>query len=417
MNREVTLIGGGIGGLTLALMLHRAGIACRIYEGVPEFRPLGVGINLLPHATRELSELGLRDALAKVAITTRESAFYNRYGQRIFAEDCGIHGGYQWPQFSIHRADLHQVLLDAVEQRLGADRILKGWRNTGFTQDSEGVTLQFDDAATGAALPEVRAPGIVIDCSGIHSAVRKQLFPNEGPPRYSGINMWRGVTRAKPYLTGASMVRIGWLNTAKVLVYPMRDNIDGQGTQLINWVVDIHTPHYLEKRDWNRQGRIEDFIDVMADWHFDWLDVTELCRNADFVLEFPMVDQDPLPRWTHGCLTLLGDAAHPMYPRGANGSAQSILDCKALVGALTAQPDWVQALHDYEAVRRPATANVVLTNRKAPPDAILREVFERTGDKPFARIEDVISHAELVALSESYQRVAGYDKARLEARA
>jgi 2-polyprenyl-6-methoxyphenol hydroxylase-like FAD-dependent oxidoreductase len=414
MDREITIIGGGIGGLTLGLMLHRAGIACRIYESVPEFKPLGVGINLLPHATKELTDLGLQEALAKVAITTKESAFYNRFGQRIFAEACGLHGGYQWPQFSIHRADLHQVLHDAFVARMGADHILAGWRNTGFVQDDEGVTLTFEDPRSGAALPEVRAPGIVIDCSGIHSSIRKSLYPNEGAPRYSGINMWRGVTRAPAYLTGASMVRIGWLNTAKVLVYPIRDNIDGKGTQLINWVVDIHTPTYIEKRDWNRQGRVEDFIGAMADWHFDWLDVTEMCRNADFVLEYPMVDQDPLPQWTYGKLTLLGDAAHPMYPRGANGSAQSILDCKALVGALMAQSDWSQALVAYESQRRPATANVVLTNRQNPPDAILREVFERTGDKPFARIEDVISNAELEALSERYQRVAGYDKARLQ---
>jgi 2-polyprenyl-6-methoxyphenol hydroxylase-like FAD-dependent oxidoreductase len=412
MTDDILIIGGGIGGLTLALMLHQASIPCRVYEAVDEFKPLGVGINLLPHATRALSQLGLQPALAKVAVTTKESAFYNRHGQRIFAEACGLYGGYDWPQFSIHRADLHQVLLDAVVDRIGADRVQQGWRATEVTQDATGATVHFV-ANDGREMPAQRG-ALAVDCSGIHSPLRKALYPQEGPPRYSGINMWRGVTRAPAYLTGASMVRIGWLNTAKVLIYPIRDNIDGQGTQLINWVVDVAAPVQIDRRDWNQRGRIEDFLPYMADWHFDWLDVVDLCERADFVLEYPMVDQDPLPAWTFGRLTLLGDAAHPMYPRGANGSAQSILDCIEIVKALRAHGLTVEALQAYEAVRRPATAKVVLTNRTAPPDAILREVSARTNDERFERIEDVISHAELVALSESYQKVAGYDHARLQ---
>jgi 2-polyprenyl-6-methoxyphenol hydroxylase-like FAD-dependent oxidoreductase len=249
-----------------------------------------------------------------------------------------------------------------------------------------------------------------VSCEGIHSSIRKQLYPAEGPPRYSGINMWRGVTRAKPFLTGASMVRIGWLNAAKVLVYPIRDRIDAEGRQLINWVVDIETPNYKAQRDWNRPGRLEDFMPVVKDWHFDWLDLPALFEAADAVLEYPMVDQDPLPRWSFGRLTLLGDAAHPMYPRGANGAAQAILDCRALTECLTAERDPEVALKAYEARRLPATSKVVLTNRESPPDAILREVYLRTGDKPFDSIDRVISRAELLALSESYRRITGSDK-------
>jgi len=152
----------------------------------------------------------------------------------------------------------------------------------------------------------------------------------------------------------------------------------------------------------------------MADWHFDWLDVPEFIKAADQILEYPMVDQDPLPRWSFGRLTLLGDAAHPMYPRGANGGAQAILDARALADALAANRDPVEALKAYEAKRLPETSQVVLTNRKAPPDAILHEVYRRTGDKPFKNIDDVISREELVALSEGYKRVAGYDKERLK---
>ena len=239
--------------------------------------------------------------------------------------------------------------------------------------------------------------------------LRKQLYPDEGPPKYSGINMWRGVTRWKPFLSGASMVRIGWHHPAKLLLYPIRDAIDAEGRQLVNWVVDIETPQY-QQNDWNRRGRLEDFIGVLEDWQFDWLDVPQFIRSADMILEYPMVDQDPLPRWTFGRLTLLGDAAHPMYPRGANGAAQAILDCRALSDALKNNADPVAALKAYEAQRLPATSEVVLANRRAPPDAILQEVYRRTGDKPFKSIDDVISREELVALSESYKRVAGYDK-------
>jgi 2-polyprenyl-6-methoxyphenol hydroxylase-like FAD-dependent oxidoreductase len=409
---EVSIVGAGVGGLTLALMLHRAGIASRVYEAAPEIKALGVGVNLLPHASRELAALGLEPALAKVAVTTRESAFYNRYGQFIYSEPCGRHAGYEWPQFSIHRADLHRVLLDAVRERIGADRLHIGWRCTGFEDRGKEILLRFQDR-------EPQRAELAVSCEGIHSAIRKQLYPDEGPPRYSGINMWRGVTRAKPFLTGASMVRIGWLNTAKVLVYPIRNlenpAIDAAGLQLINWVVDIGTPNYKSQRDWNKPGRLEDFMPAVKDWHFDWLDLPALFAAADMVLEYPMVDQDPLPRWTFGRLTLLGDAAHPMYPRGANGAAQAILDCRALTTCLSAERDPEVALKRYESERLPATAKVVLTNRENPPDAILREVFLRTGDKPFDSIDRVISREELASLSEGYKKITGSDRTSLAA--
>jgi len=406
---EVTIVGGGIGGLTLALMLHEAGIASRVYEAAPELKAIGVGVNLLPHATRELCRLGLEAPLASVAITTRESGFYNRFGQLIYSEPTGRYAGYEWPQLSIHRGDLHGVLLDAFRSRVGADRLHTGWRCTGFAQRAGDVDLFFDDPLSGEKRDTVQA-AIAVSCEGIHSSIRKQLYPDEGPPRYSGINMWRGITRAKPFLTGASMVRIGWLKPAKVLVYPIRDSIDAAGRQLINWVVDIETPEYKPQRDWNRQGRLEDFMPAVRDWHFDWLDVPALLEGADMVLEYPMVDQDPLQRWSFGRITLLGDAAHPMYPRGANGAAQAILDCRALADCLKSNPDPLAALGDYERLRLPATTKVVLTNRQNPPDAILREVFLRTGDRPFRAIEDVISREELAGMSERYHRISGSDK-------
>jgi len=404
---DVIIVGAGIGGLTLGLALHAAGIPCRIFESAAEIRAVGVGINILPHATKELAALGLEAALARVAIETKESAFFNRFGQLIYREPAGRAAGYDHPQFSIHRGDLQMALLEAFVARAGRDRVLTNHHCIGVEQDDSGVRVHFSDGPGGVNRSTVHGR-VAIACDGINSAIRKQFFPGEGAPRYSGINMWRGVTRWKPMLSGASMVRAGWLSHGKMVIYPIRA-ADADGLQLINWVAEIETPTY-RKRDWNRPGAVDDFIGAFADWHFDWLDVPALIRAADSVLEFPMVDQDPLPRWSFDRVTLLGDAAHPMVPRGANGAGQAILDARALTTALLANDDPVAALAAYEEQRLEATTRIVLTNRTNPPDAILREVFQRTNDQPFRAIDDVISRDELVALSEGYKRIAGYSK-------
>jgi 2-polyprenyl-6-methoxyphenol hydroxylase-like FAD-dependent oxidoreductase len=404
---EVIIVGAGIGGLTLGLALEQAKIPCRIFESVPEIRAIGVGINLLPHATKELAALGLEDALAKVAIQTTDATFFNRFGQLIYQEPLGRAAGYDHPQFSIHRGDLQMVLLDAFRSRAGHDRIVTNRHCLGVEQDENGVAVTFSDGPGGAGRFTVRGR-LAIACDGINSAIRKQFFSDEGEPRYSGVNRWRGVTRWKPMLSGASMVRAGWLSHGKMVMYPIR-KADSDGLQLINWVAEIETPNY-RKRDWNRAGSLDDFIGPFSDWHFDWCDVPAFIRAADSVLEFPMVDQDPLPGWSFGRVTLLGDAAHPMVPRGSNGAGQAILDARVLTAALLEHADPAAALAAYEKQRLEATTRIVLTNRTNPPDAILREVFERTRDKPFNAIDDVISRDELAALSEGYKRIAGYSK-------
>jgi 2-polyprenyl-6-methoxyphenol hydroxylase-like FAD-dependent oxidoreductase len=403
---DVLIIGAGIGGLAAALELERRRIPCRVFESAPEIKAVGVGINLLPHATQVLGELGLVPALARVAVETQDATFFNRFGQLIYREPLGRRAGYAWPQFSIHRGDLQAVLLDAVKARLGADRLHLGFHCTGFTQDAKGITARFKDrgTVTGRAL---------VGCDGIHSAVRRQMYPEEGEPRYSGINMWRGVTRWKPVLSGASMTRAGWLKGGKLVHYPIRNAIDADGRQLVNWLWELETPSY-KRWDWNRPARVEDFIAGAEDWHFDWLDVPAFLRAADVVLEYPMVDKDPLPAWSFDRATLLGDAAHPMYPRGSNGAGQAILDASALAANLGRHESVVEALKEYEAARLDVTSSVVLENRRNPPDAILREIYERTGDQPFTDIGELISQLELQALSDRYKKIAGYDKRSLE---
>jgi 5-methylphenazine-1-carboxylate 1-monooxygenase len=403
----VVIVGGGIGGLTLALSLHQAGVACRVFEAAPEIKPLGVGVNLLPHGMRELTELGLQERLARRAVETSELCFYNRFGQFIFKEPRGRFAGYAWPQLSIHRADLHEVLLQSVLERLGKEAFLTGYKCISFEERETHVRIKFENGATAEG-------SCLVGADGIHSAIRKALFPQEGPPGYQGINMWRGVTRAKPCLSGASMAVAGWLEVGKMVIYPIRNLDDGR--QLVNWVAEIQSPRNVIQ-DWALPGKLDDFHPTFADWKFDWLDCGALIREADMVLEYPMVDRDPLPFWTRGRVTLLGDAAHPMYPRGSNGAGQAILDARVLAGCLLREKEFPVALKKYESVRLPAANEVVLMNRANPPDAILREVWKRTGDRPFARIEEVISNAELVALSENYKRVAGFERDALAKRA
>jgi 5-methylphenazine-1-carboxylate 1-monooxygenase len=405
---HVVIAGAGIGGLTLALELHAAGVECVLLEAAPELSELGVGINLLPHATRCLARLGLQDALASVAVATRESVFYNRFGQLIYREPAGLAAGYAWPQFSIHRGDLQQVLSAAVRDRLGANAVRLGHRVTGFTQDDDSATaaVELVDGTRSVVVGDV-----LVGADGVHSVVRMQLHPEAGVSHYTGYTMWRGTTVHRPYLSGGSMVRAGWLATGKLVAYPIRDNADG--TQLVNWLAEVAGP-MRSREDWTRRGYLDDFIGRFSDWHFDWLDVPALFESAREIYEYPTIDSDPLPWWTRGRVTLLGDAAHPMVPRGSNGSAQAILDAHALATLLAAETNSPEAaLRAYDDERREATGLVVLTNRRNPPDALLREVYERTGDRPFGDIAEIISPAEIAAMMSAYRTVAGYSPEHL----
>jgi 2-polyprenyl-6-methoxyphenol hydroxylase-like FAD-dependent oxidoreductase len=406
---DVLIVGGGIGGLTLALSCHQAGISCRVFEAAPEIHPLGVGINLLPHGMRELSELGLTERLAAHAIETRTLAYYSRYGQPIISDLRGRYAGYDWPQLSIHRADLHKVLLDAVYERLGPDAVRLGHKVVRLDQNASRVTVHFDNGhfAHGA---------VAVGCDGIHSAVRRQLFPGEGAPKYSGVNMWRGAVRWPAFLGGDTMISSGWMTVGKTVIYPIRPGTpETGGKPLINWVAELERPEAV-RQDWTGRGRLADMMPAFADLHFDFLDITGMIEATEEILEYPMVDRDPLGRWSFGRVTLLGDAAHPMYPRGSNGAGQAIVDARFLTGQLKTLGATAAALTAYEAVRLPATAKVVLTNRSNPPDTILREVWNRSGGRPFDRIEDVISTAELEGILDRYRKVSGFDRETLRTR-
>jgi 2-polyprenyl-6-methoxyphenol hydroxylase-like FAD-dependent oxidoreductase len=404
---NVIIAGGGIAGLALALGLKQRGISCNVYESAPEIKALGVGITLLPHAMRELSALGLEPRLREVAIENRFHKFFNRYGQWIYEEPRGKFAGYPYPEFGIHRGRLHLVLLEAATAQVGAEHIHTNRFCTGVEQDEGGVTAHFKESTTGQPLDSARGD-ILIACDGVNSVIRKQFYPDD-KLAYAGINMWRGVTRHKPIFEGATYMRVGSIDTGKMVIYPIVNNVDGEGNQLINWVAELRRPG-AAMNDWHKPGKLEDFFDVYQDWHFEWLDVAKLIQDAEQILEYPMVDKDPLEAWTFGRVTLMGDAAHPMYPRGANGAAQAIIDSRTLADLLSHTSEPVEALVAYEEARLEVTAHIVRTNRQYPPDYINIKVDELTGGQPFQNIDDVISQAELKQISENYARIAGFSK-------
>jgi len=402
---DIAIVGGGICGLSLALNLHRLGIPCTVYERAPEVKELGVGITVLPHAMREFTALGIGDDIVKAGIENVESCFFNRFGQLIYKEPRGKFAGYQYPEVGIHRGRLYMILYRKALEELGPQRILTGRDCIGIEQDEDGVALAFRDTASGRALASVRA-SVAIACDGVNSAIRKAFYPDE-QVAFAGINTWRGVTRRKPILTGRSYMRVGSILTGKMVIYPIVDNVDGDGNQLINWMAEIKSDS-VAKNDWNKPGRIEDFFHIYKDWRFDWLDVAEMIETADQILEYPMVDKDPVPRWTFGRITFAGDAAHPMYPRGSNGAAQAAIDARTLADCLKSNADPREALKAYEAARLAPTAKVVRTNREFPPDFINIKVEELVGDRPFDDLDKYITQDELRALSENYKKIAGF---------
>ncbi|HEY5305640.1 MAG TPA: flavin-dependent oxidoreductase [Pseudolabrys sp.] len=396
---KVAIIGGGICGLSLGLNLKQRGITACVYERAPEMKPLGVGITLLPHAMREFSALGLGDELLAAGIENTESCFFNRFGQLIYKEPRGKFAGYQYPEVGIHRGKLHLILYEAARKALGHDAILLDHDCIGVTQDDAGVTVNFNKRKS------VRAD-VAIACDGINSALRKQFYPDD-KVAFAGINTWRGVTRRKPIFDGRTYMRVGSILTGKIVIYPIVDSIDSDGRQLINWMAEIKRDTF-EQNDWNRPGDLADFFPLYADWNFPWLDVAQMIRDADQILEYPMVDKDPITRWTFGRVALAGDAAHPMYPRGSNGAAQAAIDARTLADLLQSNAEPGAALKAYEAARAETAAKVVRTNREHPPDFINIKVEELVGDKPFDDLDKFITQAELRALSENYKRVAGF---------
>ncbi len=403
---KVIIVGGGIGGLTTALMLHARGINCELYEQTETIRELGVGINTLPHAIKELAELGLLEALDAVGIRTYELFYTNRFGQEIWREPRGTDAGYEYPQFSIHRGRLQGVIHNAVRSRLGESRIHTGHRLGAFTEDDGGITAYFFDRH-GSHRATARGD-VLVGADGIHSTVREALYPNEGPARWNGSMLWRGAIEWPTFLTGRSMVIAGGM-AAKLVIYPI-----GEGSRptrpLTNWAVlvkiaDGGVPP--RKEDWSRPGRCEELMPHVQRFRIPYVDAKALIEATPEFWEYPMCDRDPLPRWSHGRATLLGDAAHPMYPVGSNGASQAILDARALADRLRTAEHPLHALAMYEQERLPMTALVVQMNRRGGPEGVIDAVEERAPEG-FSNVEDVLPFEQRKAIVRGYASTAGF---------
>ncbi|SDH74098.1 flavin-dependent oxidoreductase [Bosea robiniae] len=409
---RVIIVGGGIGGLTLALMLHARGVGATVYEQSSEIREVGVGINTLPHAIRELADLGLLPVLDEAGIRTRELHYMNRFGQTVWSEPRGLHAGAPVPQFSIHRGRLQCVIRDAVVERLGEDAIRTGRRLQGFIQDEGGVTAHFSDTRFGEAGETARGD-ILVGADGIHSAVRGHYFPNQGPPRWQGVQMWRGACDWPVFLDGESMIIAGGM-AGKLVLYPIGKGRTPQ-TRLTNWVVNIRTGDPEKpppKEAWSKPGRLEDVLPFARRFSVPEVDILAMVRATSTFWEYPMCDRDPLPRWTHGRVTLLGDAAHPMYPVGSNGASQAVLDARCLADWLAKAEHPRQALAAYEAERLPATAEVVAMNRVGGPERVI-DAVEALAPQGFEHIDQVLDHTAREQIVKGYAGKAGFSAEQL----
>jgi 2-polyprenyl-6-methoxyphenol hydroxylase-like FAD-dependent oxidoreductase len=406
---HVLIVGGGIGGLATALALHTAGIPCTVFEQVEQPRELGVGINTLPHAIKELAALGLLPALDRAGIRTRELIYANRFGQVVWREPRGLDAGLDTPQFSIHRGKLHTVLLDAVRERLGDDAVRTGHRLVSFTQPADRVVAQFEQRDSGA--PMTAEGDALVGADGIHSSTRAAFYPNEGPPMWNGTMLWRGAADWPVYGDGRTMVIAGGM-AAKFVFYPIHFDPATPTRRLTNWAVMARTADASatppRREDWNRPGEWSEIEPFVRDrFRLDFVDPLALLRASGTFYEYPLCDRDPLPRWSFGRATLLGDAAHPMYPVGSNGASQAVLDAVALTRHLASGAPVAQALAAYDAERRPMTAEIVLNNRKGGPERVIDVLEERAPDG-FADVDAVVSHAEREAIVRGYASMAGF---------
>lgn len=397
---RIAIAGGGIGGLALALALHERGLSATVHERAEAVRELGVGINVLPHAIAHLARWGLLDRLDAIGIRTRELVYKTADGRDILRQPRGLDAGFPAPQFSIHRGLLLGLLHDAVRERLGEGAVLTGHTLVAHAQDADGVTARFE---TAHGPQEVRAD-ILVGADGIHSAVRRSRHPEEGPPSWSGVVMWRGAAWHPPFLDGRTMIIAGGMRS-KLVLYPVHDDPARPGETLMNWVICAKvagpTDPLPHRDDWSGAGRLSDVMrHVRGVIAVPELDVEALIAGTEASWVYPMCDRDPLERWSEGRVTLLGDAAHPMYPVGSNGASQAVLDAAALAGHLAAA-DAPQALAAYDAERRPATAEIVRANRAGGPERVIDLVEERAPEG-FERLEDVATEAELTAIVGRY---------------
>jgi len=400
---DIAIVGAGPAGLLTALRLHQQGLEPTIYESVQELKPLGVGVDIKTVGTAEIDDLGLLDEFRAISVDAEDSIFFNHYGQEIYAEKCGVHMGYLHEQRFVHRGYLQMLFYRTVLERLGADRVVLGARVTGYAQDETGVTLDIEhrDGRT----EQVRHDA-VIAADGIKSAIRRQMHPGQSEPEFSGITMWRGTTLREPFRGGHTILHLGDPHVASMIVYPIANDFEGSGKDLINWVVETNGEETIE--DWNEVGDPARIIPLFATLKLPFLDVQDLIRSAREVYLFPLIRHAPLDSWVDGRVVLLGDAAHAMFPRGGNGITQAMIDARVVVEQLAAHPeDPHAAFVAYDLARREVVNRIVDNMRGEGYEVIRRIVADRTDGRPFDDIERVLPLAEADEIFSKYHALVG----------
>ncbi|MBM9400279.1 FAD-dependent monooxygenase [Gluconacetobacter azotocaptans] len=344
---RVGIIGGGIGGAALALALLQQGIDAHLFERAPAFGEVGAGIQVTPNAVKIIRAMGLMEALRTISFTPQALVGRNWKTAREMwrtplAEDCPrLYGA---PFFHVHRADLHALFA----RRIPAERVTFARACSSVARTPSGAVASFADGGTFEA-------DLIVGADGIHSVVRASLF-GTAPARFTGNMCYRAVV---PYdkqpLEYVSPDSSFWLGPqAHVVTYYVR------GGRAVNIVAVTETASWVEE-SWNVPSSREELLDAFTGWHPN---LQRLFGQADNVFKWGLFDRDPMPRWSDGAITLLGDAAHPMLPFLSQGAGMAIEDAFVLASCLAAGPDVAGALSAYEARRLPRTRRVQLESRE-----------------------------------------------------
>lgn len=343
---KVGIVGGGIGGVSLASTLRSRGIESRLFERAPAFGEVGAGIQMTPNAVKVLRALGIFDELQAISFLPQNIIGRNwKTGREMWrtplAEDCPrLYGA---PFFHVHRADLHRILLGTID--LGQTQL--STQCVGVRQEGSTAIASFADGSEFEA-------DVIVGADGIHSIVRKSIFGEE-PPRYTGNMCWRAVVPFDtPPFDFVSPDSSFWLGpNGHVVTYYV------SGGKAVNIVAVLESKEWVAE-SWNVRSTREELLEGYKGWHPN---LQKLFSHADDVFKWGLFDRDPMQKWTQGRITLLGDAAHPMLPFLSQGAAMAIEDAFVLGGAL-AESSPETALARYEALRRPRTSRVQLESRE-----------------------------------------------------